>query len=146
MLANSNIYTKNHSKTLFSLFLHFFRQKHGNLHVFRHKVGPKHWFLQCFSMLWHPKTSQNIAIGSVFSFASVFPLPEAYQNDLKFHFNTFLSLDTQKLSKKIRKHHQYEVSVRNRFWCHPPDPAKGDIATAILTNVIEHLVWLFAPQ
>ena len=36
------------------------------------------------------------------------------------------------------------VSVRNRFW--PPAPAKADIATAILTNVIEHLVWLFAPQ
>ena len=27
-----------------------------------------------------------------------------------------------------------------------PPPAKADIATAILTNVIEHLVWLFAPQ
>ena len=25
-------------------------------------------------------------------------------------------------------------------------PAKADIATAVLTNVIEHLVWLFAPQ
>ena len=28
----------------------------------------------------------------------------------------------------------------------PPPPAKADIATAILTNVIEHIVWLFAPQ
>ena len=27
-----------------------------------------------------------------------------------------------------------------------PPPAKADIATAILTNVIEHLVLLFAPQ
>ena len=31
------------------------------------------------------------------------------------------------------------------FPCHPP-PAKADIATAILTKVIEHLVLLIAPQ
>ena len=77
-------------------------------------------------MLWHPKTIQNIAIYSVLSFLSVFPLPEADQNDPKFRFNTILSSDTQK------------SSVRNRF-C-PPPPAKADIATAILTNVIKHLV------
>ena len=34
--------------------------------------------------------------------------------------------------------------MRNRFWA-PPPPAKADIATAILTNVIEHLVLLFCP-
>ena len=33
--------------------------------------------------------------------------------------------------------HLILVSVRNRFW---PPPAKADMATAILTNVIEHLV------
>jgi hypothetical protein len=33
--------------------------------------------------------------------------------------------------------------VRNRFW---PPPAKADIATAILTNVIEHLVLLLPPN
>ena len=27
-----------------------------------------------------------------------------------------------------------------------PPPAKADIATAILTNVIEHLVWVFPPN
>ena len=37
------------------------------------------------------------------------------------------------------------VSVRNRFWATPP-PAKADIATAILTNVIEHLVLLLPPN
>ena len=36
------------------------------------------------------------------------------------------------------------VSVRNRFWA--PPPAKADIATAILTNVIEHLVLLLPPN
>jgi len=34
--------------------------------------------------------------------------------------------------------------VRNRFWA--PPPAKADIATAILTNVIEHLVLLLPPN
>ena len=49
MLANSNIYTKNPSKTMFfQCFYNVFSRKHRNLHVFRHKVGPKHWFLQCF--------------------------------------------------------------------------------------------------
>ena len=46
-------------------------------------------------MLWHPKTIQNIAIYSVFSFLSVFPLPEADQTDSKFHFNDLLSSDTK---------------------------------------------------
>ena len=87
-------------------------------------------------MLWHPKTIQNIAIYSVFSFLSVFPLPEADQNDPKFRFNTRLSSDTQKSSKK-HANTTNEVSVRNRF---PPPPAKADIAIAILTNVIKHLV------
>ena len=48
-------------------------------------------------------------------------------------YNILLSSDTQKkIVEKIRKHHQYQVSVRNRFW--PPPPAKADIATAILTH------------
>jgi len=34
--------------------------------------------------------------------------------------------------------------VRNRFWA--PPPAKADITTAILTNVIEHLVLLLPPN
>ena len=34
--------------------------------------------------------------------------------------------------------------MRNRFWA--PPPAKADIATAILTNVIEHLVLLLPPN
>ena len=44
---------------------------------------------------------------------------------------------------KLRKHHQDLNSVRN---IERAPPAKADIATAMLTNVIEHLVWLFAPQ
>ena len=110
-LANSNIHTKNRSKALFfAVFLHFFRQKRCNLHVFRLKVGPKHWFFAVFSMLWHPKTIQNIAIYSVFSFLSVFPLPEADQNDPKFRFNTILSSDSQKSSKN----HANTTNTRSR--------------------------------
>ena len=73
-----------------------------------------------------------------FSFLAVFPLPESYQNDPKFHFNTLLRSDTQKFSKNVENTTVILVSVRNRFWA--PPPAKADIATAILTNVIEHLV------
>ena len=53
-----------------------------------------------------------------------------------------LALRHPKILEKCRKHHRILVSVRNRFW---PPPAKADIATAILTNVIEHLVLLFCP-
>ena len=55
----------------------------------------------------------------------------------KIPFQYPLKLRHSKIVEKTRKHHQYEVSVRNRF-C--PPPAKADIATAILTNVIKHLV------
>ena len=79
-----------------------------------------------------------------FSFLAVFPLPESYQNDPKFHFNTLLRSDTQKSSKKI------ENTTRGWSRCEivfgPPPPAKADIATAILTNVIEHLVLLLPPN
>ena len=76
MLANSNIYAKNPSKTLFFLqcFYTVFSRNHRNLHVFRHRVGPKQWFLQCFqgsgikkrSIPWSPQTLENTAIYTVF--------------------------------------------------------------------------------
>ena len=143
-LANSNIYTKNDSKTLsFSqCFYNVFRQKHRNLHVFRHKVGPNHWFVQCFQCSGIQKPFK-ISLFSVFSFLSVLPLPEAYQNDPKFHFNTVLSSDTQKSSKNVANTTWFWSRCETVF-VYPP--AKADIATAILTNVIEHLVWLFARQ
>ena len=56
----------------------------------------------------------------------------------KIPFQYPLKLRHPKIVEKTHKHHQYEVSVRNRFW--PPPPAKADRATAILTNVIKHLV------
>ena len=78
-----------------------------------------------------------------FSFLAVFPLPESYQNDPKFHFNTLLRSDTQKSSKNVENTTVFWSRCETVFW--PPPPAKADIATAILTNVIEHLVLLFCP-
>ena len=64
---------------------------------------------------------------------------EGSQNEPKFHFNTFLRSDTQKSSKKHENTNRIGTRCEE-FW-EPPQ-----LATAILTNVIEHLVWLFAPQ
>ena len=78
-----------------------------------------------------------------FSFLAVFPLPESYQNDPKFRFNTLLGSDTQKSSKKV-ENTTIGWSRCETVFGHPP--AKADIATAILTNVIEHLVLLLPPN
>ena len=43
-----HIYKKSFKNIVFYSVFTFFRQKHRNLHVFRLKVGPKQWFLQCF--------------------------------------------------------------------------------------------------
>ena len=73
-LANSNIYTKNQAKTLFfSVFLHFFRQKRRNLHVFRLKVGPRHWFLQCFQCSGIQKPFKISLFTVLFHFCPFFP-------------------------------------------------------------------------
>ena len=88
-----------------------------------------------------------------FSFLAVFPLPESYQNDPKFHFNTLLRSDTQKSSKNVENTTVFWSRCETVFgvWsrCETvfgPPPAKADIATAILTNVIEHLVLLLPPN
>ena len=102
----------------------------------------------CFCSVFNALASKNPAkscyVQCFFSFLAVFPLPESYQNDPKFKipFQYPLALRHPKILEKCRKHHRILVSVRNRF-C--PPPAKADIATAILTNVIEHLVLLFCP-
>ena len=44
-----HIYKKSFKKHCFlQCVYNVFRQKHRNLHVFQHKVGPRHWFVQCF--------------------------------------------------------------------------------------------------
>ena len=74
-------------------------------------------------------------------FGRFFHLPESYQNDPKFHFNTLLRSETQKSSKNVENTTVFWSRCETVFG----PPAKADIATAILTNVIEHLVLLFCP-
>ena len=89
-----------------------------------------------------------------FSFLAVFPLPESYQNDPKFHFNTLSCAQTPKNPRKMSKTPPYSGLGAKPFLGSglgakpflPPPPAKADIATAILTNVIEHLVLLLPPN
>ena len=59
----------------------------------------------CFCSVFNALASKNPAkillCTMFFSFLAVFPLPESYQNDPKFHFNTLLRSDTQKSSKNV---------------------------------------------
>ena len=93
-------------------------------------------------MLWHPKTLQNLAMYNVFFIFGRFSIAGKLPKWPKIPFQYPLALRHPKILEKCRKHHRILVSVRNRFWA---PPAKADIATAILTNVIEHLVLLFCP-
>ena len=94
-------------------------------------------------MLWHPKTLQNLAMYNVFFIFGRFSIAGKLPKWPKIPFQYPLALRHPKILEKCRKHHRILVSVRNRF-C--PPPAKADIATAILTNVIEHLVLLLPPN
>ena len=117
-----HIYKKSFKNVVaFSVFLHFFSVKNvRNLHVFWLKVGPKHWFLQCFQCSGIQKPFKISLFTVFFHFCPFFPLPEADQNDPKFRFNTFLSSDTQKSSKK----HANTTNTRSRceivVWPPPP--------------------------
>ena len=106
-------------------------------------------------MLWHPKTLQNLAMYNVFFIFGRFSIAGKLPKWPKIPFQYPLALRHPKILEKCRKHHRILVSVRNRFWglvsvrnrfWPPPPPAKADIATAILTNVIEHLVLLLPPN
>ena len=105
-------------------------------------------------MLWHPKTLQNLAMYNVFFIFGRFSIAGKLPKWPKIPFQYPLALRHPKILEKCRKHHRILVSVRNRFWglvsvrnrFWPPPPAKADIATAILTNVIEHLVLLLPPN
>ena len=96
-------------------------------------------------MLWHPKTLQNLAMYNVFfHFWPFFHCRKATKMTPKFHFNTLLRSDTQKSSKNVENTTVFWSRCETVFG--PPPPAKADIATAILTNVIEHLVLLLPPN
>ena len=105
-------------------------------------------------MLWHPKTLQNLAMYNFFFIFGRFSIAGKLPKWPKIPFQYPLALRHPKILEKCRKHHRILVSVRNRFWglvsvrnrFWAPPPAKADIATAILTNVIEHLVLLLPPN
>ena len=58
-------------------------------------------FCSVFNALASKKPCKILLCTMFFSFLAVFPLPENYQNDPKFHFNTLLRSDTQKSSKNV---------------------------------------------
>ena len=99
----------------------------------------------CFCSVFNALASKNLAKSCyVQCFFHFWPFSIAGKLPKwpKIPFQYPLALRHPKILEKCRKHHRILVSVRNRFW---PPPAKADIATAILTNVIEHLVLLFCP-
>ena len=111
------------------------------------KIVQKHCFLQCFYIFsvknaviytfFGLKSVQNTGFCSVFNalasknhskyrylqcfFISVrFSLAGSRPKWPKIPFQYHLKLRHPKIVGKTRKHHQYEVSVRNRFWPPPP--------------------------
>ena len=100
-------------------------------------------FLQCFQCSGIQKPCKILLCTMFFFFIfGRFSIAGKLPKWPKIPFQHPLALRHPKILEKCRKHHRILVSVRNRFW---PPPAKADIATAILTNVIEHLVLLFCP-
>ena len=95
-------------------------------------------------MLWHPKTLQNLAMYNVFfHFWPFFHCRKATkrtQNSISIPS----CAQTPKNPRKMSKTPPYS-GLGAKSFLGPPPPAKADIATAILTNVIEHLVLLFCP-
>ena len=96
-------------------------------------------------MLWHPKTLQNLAMYNVFfHFWPFFHCRKATkmtQNSISIPS----CAQTPKNPRKMSKTPPYSGLGAKPFLA-PPPPAKADIATAILTNVIEHLVLLLPPN
>ena len=100
-------------------------------------------FCSVFNALASKNTAKSCYVPCFFSFLAVFPLPESYQNDPKFHFNIPSCAQTHKNPRKMSKTPPNSGLGAKPFL---PPPAKADIATAILTNVIEHLVLLLPPN
>ena len=83
---------------------------------------------------------QNLIIQFFFIFWPFFVLPESYQNDPKKSFQYRFALRHSKISKNGENTTQFWS--RTQFW----SGVEAFIATAIFTNFIGHLVWLFGPQ
>ena len=138
-LANSNTYTKNHSKEMFffSVFTMCSVENTVIYAVFGLKSVQNTGFCSVFNALASNNHSRYRYL-QCFFISVRFSLAGSRPKWPKIPFQWPLKLRHPKIVEKTRKHHPTEVSVRNRFWA--PPPAKADIATAILTNVIKHLV------
>ena len=96
-------------------------------------------------MFWHPKTLQNLAMYNVFFIFGRFSIAGKLPKWPKIPFQYPLALRHPKNPRKMSKTPPYSGLGAKPF-LGPPTPAKADIATAILTNVIEHLVLLLPPN
>ena len=105
----------------------------------------------CFCSVFNALASKNPAkscyVQCFFHFWPFFHCRKATKIDPKFHFNTLLRSDTQKSSKNVENTTEFWSRCETVFG---PPPAKADIATAILTNVIESgvggFVWKCLPR
>ena len=169
-----HIYKKSFQNIVFdSVFSNVSSQTDGNLHVFCHKGSKsfqniavdsvfvmfpvKHTVIYTFFAI---TSVQNTCFCSVFNaLASKNPAKSCYVQCF-FHFWPFFHCrkatemtqnsisipscaQTPKNLRKMSKTPPYSGLGAKPFL--PPPQAKADIATAILTNVIEHLVLLFCP-
>ena len=110
----------------FQCFYNVFRGKHRNLRGFRHKVGPKQWFLQCFqgsgikksSMPWSPQTLENTAIYTVFFNFSIcqcrWPTQTYIQKIVQKH--CFLQCFLHLFRQKRRNLHVFRLKVGPKHW------------------------------
>ena len=115
---------------LLQCFYNVFRQKQRNLHVFRHKVGPKHWFLQCFqgsgirTTFQFPDLPKPLKTPLFTLFPSIFPCANAagqlkhiYKKSFKnivffFFFPWFYIFSRQ----KHRNFHVFRHKVGPKHW------------------------------
>ena len=133
----------NPSKTLLlTVFCNVSSQAYGNLHVFCYNVSPKHLFLQCFQCSGIQKPCKILLCTMFFHFWPFFHCRKATkmtQNSISIPS----CAQTPKNPRKMSKTPPYSGLGAKPFLA---PPAKADIATAILTNVIEHLVLLLPPN
>ena len=100
-------------------FYNVFRQKHRNLHVFRHQVGPKHKFFFSNALASKSLSKYRYLHGFfIFVRSSIAGSLPKWPKFIKIPFQYPLKLRHPKIVEKTRKHHLILVSVRNRSW--PP--------------------------
>ena len=172
--SNIYIYKKSFQNIVFdSVFPMFSSQTDGNLHVFCHKGSKsfqniafdsvfvmfpvKHTVIYtffaitsvqntCFCSVFNALASKKLAkscyVQCFFSFLAVFSIAGKLPKWPRIPFQYPLALRHPKNPRKMSKTPPYSGLGAKPFLA---PPAKADIATAILTNVIEHLVLLFCP-